>query len=186
MSEARVNFYGASLQTRMAVIKLTDESLLIYSPISLNTDIQRQLAQLGSVSCVISPNKIHNQALEDYETFYPEAKIFASPGLLERKPNIKYARVLNDEPEKEWKEDIDQVLTKGNVFFSEAIFYHKLSKTLLVCDFVENINKSTSSKMAFFKLFGAKEKPMASPEFRLYTTNEGRKAGFTDRSGMGF
>ena len=39
-SKTRVNFYGASIQTRMAVIKLSDESLLIYSPISLTIDIK--------------------------------------------------------------------------------------------------------------------------------------------------
>ena len=121
---------------------------------------------------MVAPNKIHNQALHEYATYYPNAKIFASPGLPERKPDINFEAVLKDEPEQEWKNDIEQTLTKGNVFFSEAIFYHKASKTLLVCDFVENMNKSTSSMMLLFKLFGVKEKPMASPEFRIYTTNE--------------
>lgn len=169
--EARVNFYGASLQTRMAVIKLSDESLLIYSPVSLTPDIKRQLDELGPVSCVVAPNKIHNQALNDYAAHYPGTKIFAAPGLPERKPDIDYAGVLTDEPEPEWKDDIDQVLTKGNVFFSEAIFYHKLSKTLLVCDLVENFNKSTTSMTAIFRLFGVKQRPMVSPEFRMYTAN---------------
>jgi hypothetical protein len=172
VSDARVNFYGASIQTRMAVIKLSDGSLLVYSPISLTADVKKQLAELGSISCVVAPNKIHNQSLDDYAAEYPNAKIFASPGLPERKPNIHYAGVLKDEPEQEWERDIEQVLTKGNVFFSEVILYHKSSKTLLVCDFVENLNKSTSSMMPLFKLFGVKEKPMASPEFRMYTTNE--------------
>ena len=98
--------------------------------------------------------------------------IYASPGLEERRPDINYAGVLKDEPENEWKEDLDQILTKGNVFFSEAIFYHKMSRTLLVGDLIENLNQTTSSKMFLFKLFGAREKPMASPEFRMYTTNE--------------
>ncbi|NRB41779.1 MAG: DUF4336 domain-containing protein [Pseudomonadales bacterium] len=162
-SDSRVNFYGASIQTRMAVIRLSDESLLIYSPIALTSEIKQQLDALGTISCVVAPNKIHNQALQDYVANYPQAKIFAAPGLPERKPAIHFAGVLNDEPETEWQNDIEQVLTKGNDFFSEAIFYHKPSKTLLVCDFVENMNKSTSTSMWLFKLFGVKEKPMTSP-----------------------
>jgi len=171
-SETRVKFYGSSIQTRMAVIKLEDGSLFVYSPIFLNTEIKNELDDLGEIKYVISPNKIHNQALSDYVTNYPDSWIYASPGLPERRSDITYKAILTDTPEKDWEKDFDQVLTKGNVFFSEALFYHKPSKTLLVCDFIENMNKTTASNPMLFRLFGVKKKPMASPEFRLYTTDE--------------
>ena len=58
--DARVKFYGSSIQTRMAVIKLKDGSLLVYSPIFLSTETKNQLDALGEVKYVISPKKIYN------------------------------------------------------------------------------------------------------------------------------
>lgn len=168
-SETMVKFSGVTIQTRMAVVRLKGNALFIYSPIFLSSEIKNELDAIGEVKYIISPNKIHNQALSDYVSSYPNAAVYASPGLPERRPDINYKTVLQNTPEKEWEEELDQVLTKGNVFFSEALFYHKASKTLLVCDFVENMDKTTTSSRILFKLFGVKEKPMASPEFRLYT-----------------
>lgn len=173
VEESAVRFYGFELQTRMAVVRLSQARLFLYSPVFLDDDLRSSLEQLGRVAYIVSPNKIHNQALAQYAVAYPKATFFAPPGLPERKPELKFQRVLTDTPDLEWRNEMDRVLTKGNIFFSEALFFHQKSRTLLVGDFVENINRDTVSKLAFLlaRPFGLAYRPTASPEFKLFTHN---------------
>ncbi len=173
VEESAVRFYGFAIQTRMAVVRLSQDRLFLYSPVFLDAALLSSLEQLGRVAYIVSPNKIHNQALAQYAVAYPKATFFAPPGLPERKPELKFQRVLTDTPDLEWRNELDRVLTKGNIFFSEALFFHRKSRTLLVGDFVENINRDTVSKLAFLlaRPFGVAYRPTASPEFKLYTHN---------------
>ncbi|WP_394173392.1 DUF4336 domain-containing protein [Thalassotalea litorea] len=174
ISSAFVTFYGTTLQTRMAVVKAENNQLLIYSPIFLNDAIKQSLADIGKVTWIVAPNKIHNQALAEYIEAYPEAKIYAAPGLKERCPDIRVDEVVQGYQPNFLSHDIDMITTAGNCFFTEILLLHKPSKTLIVADYIENMSKSTTSKLWLFKLFGVREKPMSSPEFRMYTTDAGK------------
>jgi len=171
VEEAFIRFYGVKLQTRMAVVRLSGQRLLLYSPIPLNPAIAQRLEELGTVACVVSPNKIHNQTLASYRAAYPQARLYVPPGLPERCPGLTVDAVLSSKPEAEWRDEMDHVLTGGNVFFSEALMFHRASGTLLVGDFIENFRRETSSETGRWlaRAFGVAERPMASPEFRYYT-----------------
>lgn len=170
---ADVSFYGARIQTRMVVARLRDGNLWIYSPLVASSLLIQELNKLGNVAYVLSPNKIHNQGLESFAEAYPNAKIYASPGLPERCPELKFSAVLGNAPETEWREEIDQVCTAGNHFFSEVVCLHRASKTLIVADLVETISEETVSKtnQLLAKASGVFGKAMPSPEFRLYTSD---------------
>lgn len=171
---ADVRFYGAKIQTRMSVVQLTNGALAIISPLILTEQMAAELAAIGPVEHVLSPNKIHNQGLESFAKAFPNAQIWASPGLEERRPDLKFVGTLGDVAHDEWGDFMDQLTTKGNVFFSEVVFFHKASKTLIVADLVENISdetvKGSMSKMAAKAghIFG---RALPSPEFRIYTTD---------------
>ena len=171
IEEAVVRFYGVQLQTRMAVVLLPLGRLLLYSPIWLTPALRSELERLGQVAYILSPNKIHNQALRGYAEAFPKAEIHAPPGLAERCPDLRIGRTLEDEAPPEWRDTLDQALTAGNVFFSEAILLHRASRTLLVGDLVEYVDGSTLSGFgrAAARLFGVGSEPVGSPEFRLYT-----------------
>lgn len=173
VEESIIKFYGFRLQTRMAVIRLPGARLLLYSPVPLTDDLSWELAQLGEVSFIVSPNKIHNLALGEYRAAFPEAKLFVPPGLPERLPSLSFDRVLSEESVNDWLPDLQHVLIRGNVFFSEALLFHRPSRTLLVGDFVERIGPRTASPFArgIARIFGVRSHPMASPEFRYYTTD---------------
>lgn len=171
VEEATIRFYGFRLRTRMAVVVLPQGRLLLYSPVWLTDTLRSELAQLGEVAFVLSPNKIHNQTLAAYAEAYPAAEIHLPPGLAERRPELRVTAVLGDEAPPAWRDRLDQVLTGGNVFFSEVLLFHRPSRTLLVGDLVENFDASTASPLAraAARLFGVVSAPVASPEFRLYT-----------------
>jgi hypothetical protein len=170
--EGTVRFFGVPIRTRMAVSRLDGDALWVCSPLPMTDEIGDVLQGLGRVAHIVSPNKIHNQGLDGFHRRYPEAKLWASPGLTERRPELDYAGVLTDEPEAVWSEYIDQRLTEGNSFFSEAVFFHRASRTLIVADLVENISAETfpsTAGRAFAKMMGIYGRALPSPEFRMYT-----------------
>lgn len=169
---ADVQFYGVAIQTRMAVIRLENGGLAVISPLVLDDALKQALAALGPVRHVMSPNKIHNQGIDSFVQAYPDASIWASPGLADRRPDIGFTGTLGDTPHADWADEMDQLTTQGNVFFSEVVFFHRASKTLIVADLVENISQETV-KSAVARaaaraghIFG---RPLPSPEFRAYT-----------------
>jgi len=171
--ESTVRFYGFRVQTRMTVVRLSDSRLLVHSPVALDIAIRRDLDRLGDVAFLVSPNKIHHLALGEYIDAYPQARVFASPGLPERRPDLRFNGVLGDQPDPAWAAELDQAEVRGNVFFSEIVFLHRASRTLIVADLVENFDRHTASVVArtFARLFGVGSEPVGSPEHRLYTSD---------------
>lgn len=180
-----VAFFGATIETRMVVIKLQDGSLFVHSPTWLEADLKAEIEALGPVKYVVSPNKIHNQCMAQWGEAFPECRLYASPGLVERRPDVSFYATLGDEPEEEWKEEIDQAIVYGNSFFQEVLFFHKATGVLVVCDLIEYVTEETLERCG---ITGAKKtvisammnalyhglctgKPMPSPEFQMYTTD---------------
>lgn len=185
--EDDVQFYGVGIQTRMSVVTLPDGGLLVISPLILTTQIKAELDALGTVRHVASPNKIHNQGLASFAGAYPDAQLWASPGLAERCPDIRFAGTLDDHPHPDWAPVLDQLVTRGNFFFSEVVFYHGESKTLIVADLVENISDDTvKSRLGqqLAKTFHVFGRPLPSPEFRMYTSDAKAAADRLDEIGM--
>jgi hypothetical protein len=183
LAESTIRFYGVRLQTRMSVVRLADTRLFVHSPVALDAALRGELDRLGEVGFIASPNKIHHLAMGDYVAAYPEARALASPGLPERRPDLEFDGVLGDHPEPDWAGDLDQAEVRGNVFFSEIVFLHRASRTLLVADLVENLDRETASPFgrALARLFGVGSKPVASPEHRLYTDDAAAAAASLQR-----
>jgi hypothetical protein len=177
--EGNLRFYGFRLQTRMAVIRLSGHRLLVYSPTALSDRLAHDLSALGRVAYLVAPNKIHNRALADWGGRYPDAALYAPSGLRERRPDLSVLAVLGDEAPTVWGEEVELTVTAGNVFFSEALLYHRRSRTLLVGDLIENLDRSTASPLglAVARLFGVGPGPSPSPEFRLYTDDADAATG---------
>jgi hypothetical protein len=175
--ESTVRFYGVRIQTRMTVVQLSDSRLLVHSPVALDPAIRRDLDSLGEVAFVVSPNKIHHLSIGEYTDAYPRAKAFASPGLPDRRPDLAFAGILGDQPDPAWAAELDQAEIHGNLFFAEIVFLHRASRTLIVADLVENLDRETASILGrtLARLFGVGSEPVASPEHRLYT-NDARAA----------
>lgn len=171
-AEGEVQFFGAWLQTRMSVIRLPDGGLAVISPLKPTEALITALNALGPTRHLISPNKIHNQGLSGLAAAFPGALIWASPGLPERRPDLTFAGTLCDAPEPDWAPVLDQHLTRGNLFFSEAVFFHRASLTLIVADLVENLTKANirgSFGQSAARAGHILNRALPSPEFRMYT-----------------
>ncbi|MDX1817800.1 MAG: DUF4336 domain-containing protein [Marinobacter sp.] len=149
-----VPFYGFPYPTRMAVIELSGGGLWIWSPVALTDDLARSVEALGTPRYIVSPNKIHHLFLTGWAEHWPKARLYAPPGLAERKPEIPFYADLEDEPDPAWAEDIDQVIFRGSLFMEEAVFFHRSSRTAIVGDLIQRHDPETAAgwKGALMKL----------------------------------
>ena len=183
LAESTVRFYGVRIQTRMTVVQLSGSRLFLHSPVPLDAPLRRDLDSLGEVAFVVSPNKIHHLSIGEYIDAYPRARVFASPGLSERRADLAFDGILGDQPDPGWVAELDQAEVRGNVFFAEIVFLHRASRTLIVTDLVENLDSETTSVFgrSLARLFGVGSEPVASPEHRLYTTDVAAAAASLER-----
>ena len=136
-----VPFYGFPYTTRMTVIRLANNDLWIHSPEKLNPGLQDELADIGRIAYLISPNKLHHLFLEDWISTYPDANTYAAPGLIEKRKDIHFSKALSGTPESGWENQIDQLVFQGSPIMEEVVFFHVESKTLLLTDLIENFQE---------------------------------------------
>jgi hypothetical protein len=131
---------GFRYPTRMAVIRLAGGGLFIWSPVALGDDLKAAVDALGAVRYVIAPNALHHLFLGEWQRAYPAARLYAPPGLRARRKDIAFDGDLGDAPAPEWADDIDQVLVHGNLITTEAVFFHRKSRTAIFTDLIQHFD----------------------------------------------
>jgi hypothetical protein len=137
-----VPFLSFPYPTRMAVVRLANGDLWIWSPISLTPELEDAIEEIGPVRHIVSPNKIHHLFLSEWVDRWPDAKLHAPPGLATRKPDVHFDSELGDEANPIWEEDIDQVIFRGSFAMEEVVFFHRPSRTAIVCDLVQRHDRA--------------------------------------------
>ena len=144
--------------TRMTVVKLANGKLWCHSPIQPNQALLDSLDQLGEVTFLIGPNKLHYAYLQAWKDLYPSAQVWLAPGIDQRaraqKIPLPQGQELTDQAPPTWSAELDQDLFKGSRFMQEAVFFHKASKTLILTDMIENIetHQMKTHQRLLFKL----------------------------------
>ena len=133
-----VSFLGFPYPTRTAIIRLSDGGLFIWSPIALTPELRQAVDALGPVRFLVSPNKLHHLFLGAWKQAYPQARLFASPGLRKKRSDLIFDANLGDTPDPDWAADIDQVIVKGSPFLTEVVFFHRGSDTAIFTDLIQN------------------------------------------------
>ena len=143
-----VNFMGAPYSTRMVIIQLDDGNVWAWSPVKLTPELREVLKdkKLDAVKYIVSPNKIHHIFLEEWQDAFPDAKIYAPPGLSNRNvvKDVTFHGTIDDNNEMPYSKEIRQVLFKGSCFMEEAAFYHPKSETAIIADLVQRFPESTA------------------------------------------
>ena len=122
----------------MTVIRLADGSLLLHSPVALDAELRRELDAIGRVRFAVAPNRVHHLYAGDVAEAYPEARLWVAPGLERKRPDLVFDAVLGDEAPAEWKGQVDQVFFRGRPYENEVVFFHRASRTLILCDLAFN------------------------------------------------
>ena len=122
----RMAYLGTSIPfpTRMAVARLANGGLFLWSPTEPDEGLRSEIDALGPVRHLVSPNKIHYAHVGAWKRAYPGATAWASPGARERAASqgaeVSFDADLGDEPVGAWSEDLDQLAFRGSRFMKRS------------------------------------------------------------------
>jgi hypothetical protein len=140
-----VPFYALPYPTRMAVVRLGEGELFVWSPIALTADLKAAVEALGEPKFLIAPNKLHHLYLAEWKAAYPRARLFAPPGLRRRRRDLAFDADLIDAPDPGWAGAIDQVLFNGSFAMTEVVFFHRGSRTAIFTDLIQSLPRSLTT-----------------------------------------
>jgi hypothetical protein len=126
---------------RTTVVRLPGGELLLYSPLPIDDAIATALGQLGSVTQFVAPNRFHHMYVQDALTRYPKARLWISPGLAAKRPELQPHATLAEPPPPEWQGQLVPFHIQGMPQADEYAFLHVPSRSLLVADFVFNLRE---------------------------------------------
>jgi len=163
---------GFRYPTRMAVIRLSNGDLFIWSPIALSDRLRAEVDALGEVRHLVAPNSLHHLFLEDWRRAYSNARLYAPPGLREKRRDIDFDDDLGSAPIAEWADEINHVPVMGNLITTEVVFFHRQSGVALFADLIQNFRADGFSGwravVARLDLMAALE-PATPRKFRIAT-----------------
>jgi hypothetical protein len=140
-----VSFFGFPYPTRMAVARLSDGAVWVWSPIALTPELAEAVQSIGPVRYIVSPNKLHHLFLQAWADHWPDARLYAPPGLARKKPALHFHVELDDQPDPAWAADIDQAVFRGSFAMSEVAFFHRASRTAIVGDLIQRFSEENLS-----------------------------------------
>jgi hypothetical protein len=143
VADSPLRFLGLEIGARMTVVRLPGPRLLLHSPVAPTAELVREVEALGPVAYLVAPNRFHHLSLGEWQRACPEALAYVAPGLDKKRPDLKIAGVLTDEPEPGWAGTVDQVLVSGFPLANEVVFFHRPSNTLVATDLAFNVGSSS-------------------------------------------
>lgn len=138
-------FYGLSVGTRMSVIRLPGDLLLLHSPVAVDDRLRAELDAIGRVTYAVAPNRVHHLYAGDVAKAYPGARLWIAPGLERKRPDLDFVALLGDEAPEEWRASVQQTFFRGRPYENEVVFLHRRSRTLILCDLAFNFGPRTAA-----------------------------------------
>ena len=153
VAHSPLRVFGLEVGTRMTVVKLPDEDLFLHSTISLSEALQKELDAIGNVKAIVAPNCYHHFFVKRYTEVYPEAMLYGAPGLPEKRIDLQFHGVLNDQEENVWAGNLEQILTRGMPSMNEVVFFHTVSRTLILTDICVNFPPTDSCLLRIYRRY---------------------------------
>jgi len=154
-----IRFLSFPYELRSTIVDLGNGSLFVHSPVQLSI-ARRSIDAVGHVSYIVAPNKLHHLFLGEWAAAYPDAKLYAPPGLRDKRPDLQFFADLEDHAEPPWQSTLRQRVVRGSFFMEEVVFFHIASRTLILGDLVENHDPA---KFGAIHRLGARANKMLAP-----------------------
>ncbi len=134
-----VRDFGVLFTTRMIVVKLSDGSLWVDSPVPLPFETLEQIADLRNVRYLVAATPRHLWRLDEWHTLFPRAQLWVPRRsvLTLESGQLPLTGVLDDAPYHGWADDLDQLAFMGNPLVEEVLFFHKESHTVILDDLIQ-------------------------------------------------
>lgn len=135
-----IDYRVASLRipcpTRMTIIRLRTGALWLHSPVRYDSALAEAISRLGNIAFLIAPNTLHHEYVDAWKAAFPNAAVLVPAPLLSRFEKYRPA-ILSDEPPDACRGEIEQSVVEAPRF-TEVMFFHTASSTLVVTDLMQN------------------------------------------------
>ncbi|MCG8414671.1 MAG: DUF4336 domain-containing protein [Pseudomonadales bacterium] len=142
-----VRMFAIPFSTRMTIVRLESGNLWVHSPIHPTPGRIDALRSLGTVRHIVAPNRIHSLGVSPFKEGYPNAEVWVSPKFPEAHQDIIIDAVFDSDSVPEWADEIEHHVFRGSFYLDEVVFFHKLSRTLIVTDIIQ---KHVAANDSFF------------------------------------
>ena len=156
-----------ALNTRMTVVRLPGNRLVLHSPVPCHEELRVELSELGSVFALLAPSKLHHLFLAEWREHYPEALRVGAMGLEEKRPDLELTHLLNEETAALMGEFLQHFPIQGMPSVNESLFFHPDSGTLIATDFLFHMPESQGATSVYAWMMGFRNKVTCPPLFRF-------------------
>lgn len=129
---------GVRHALRTTIVRMRDGRLFVHSPVALDPELRPAVDALGEVGWLVAANNHHHRWLLQWHEAYPRAEVFVSPAIPAKRRALQRYSVLNAAPSPPWREELAQAFMAGVPFFSETVFLHRATGSMIVTDLVQN------------------------------------------------
>jgi hypothetical protein len=172
-----IRFAGIWFPHVMAVIRCVGGELVLHSPCQPSTSLADEIAGIGRVAHIVAPNWFHDLYVAEYRALYPEATFWGPPRLQRQLGRATIECELNEASRPPWFSEMPHFTLSGLLTFDESIFFHILSRTLIVADLLMNLSAGTAAprytRLAY-RLSGINGRLIMPPYLRWFGVTAGR------------
>jgi len=143
-----VSFFGFPYPTRMAVARLSDGSVWVWSPVALTGELEKEVQSIGPVRYIVSPNKIHHLFLHEWTDRWPEAGPLRTARPRQEKTRYSFLYSTRGRTQLVRAPEIDQAVFSGSIAMEEVAFFHRASRTAIIGNLIQ---RHSASKMSGWK-----------------------------------
>ena len=142
---------GVEFGTRMTIVRVGGDGLVLISPCAIDDALAAQIDTLGVVRAVIAPNAFHHLYFVEAAERYPDAARFLAEGVAEKLGAAPPGSVtLSGEANPLWRDELEQCMIEGAPMSNEVVFYHAASRTLILTDLCFNFDPAPSGWSGIF------------------------------------
>jgi hypothetical protein len=171
---------GLPLPIRMTVVRLETGETWLHSATRWTGELQAEIESEGRIGHLVAPSAAHWSFLQEWQGRCPNAVTWAAPGLRDRsqvkKAGVRIDRDLADGAPPPWAGEIDQMVIRGGFGITEVAFLHRLSRTLILTDLIENVEREKVSPLLrpLVRLMGALAPDGQAPAHYRFVLNRNR------------
>jgi len=135
-----VRILGMRLTATMAVLRLGDDSLLLYSPVAMTPERRAAIEALGTIAHLYAPNLYHHLWIGEWAAAFPSARLHAPARLARKRRDLRIDRAHGAAPEPAFAGVVDELRIDG-FRLEESVLVYRPARTLVVADLVHNVGR---------------------------------------------
>ena len=142
---------GAPLGKTMTVVRLPGGELIIHSAGPLSDDDMAEVRRLGKPRWLMEGSRMHDTFASRLRSAFPEAIYLVPPRFPLKLADLAPAAYLTPTNlPAEWIDEVEVVRIAGTPAVEEHVLWHRRSKTLVMSDFVFNLELAPGQAMPWF------------------------------------